>query len=213
MGAYAPRLLRPAPATSLVLDVLSQAGAAPHSSSIDHATKVLADVSQKPVSATGVGSLPGGARSWSVDDIDALADRYAQAAPRDDRAAVHLLFLRGSYEGDSSVLGVAVRGDVAAVFSDQVASADTPVISEGAIEDAVTIHELGHLLGLVDLVLSTGRGDPDHPGHSRNRGSVMYWAVESDLVTQVLGGGPPRDFDSQDRADLAAIRSGQGGPG
>jgi hypothetical protein len=89
-----------------------------------------------------------------------------------------------------------------------VAAAETPLISEGAIEDAVTMHELGHLLGLVDLVLSTGRGDPEHPGHSRNRASVMYWAVESDLVADLLQGGPPRDFDSADLADLATIRNG-----
>jgi hypothetical protein len=37
----------------------------------------------------------------------------------------------------------------------------------------------------------------------------MYWAVESGLVTQVLSGGPPRDFDDDDLADLAAIRNGE----
>jgi hypothetical protein len=36
----------------------------------------------------------------------------------------------------------------------------------------------------------------------------MYWAVESSLVTQVLAGGPPRDFDAEDLADLAALRNG-----
>jgi hypothetical protein len=33
----------------------------------------------------------------------------------------------------------------------------------------------------------------------------MYWAVESSLVTDVLQGGPPKDFDDADRADLATI--------
>ena len=68
------------------------------------------------------------------------------------------------------------------------------------------MHEVGHLLGLVDLVLDTGRADPEHPGHSSNRSSVMYWAVESTLITDVLAGGPPRDFDADDLRDLAAIR-------
>ena len=67
------------------------------------------------------------------------------------------------------------------------------------------MHEVGHLLGLVDLVLETGRQDPEHPGHSRNRGSVMYFAVESTLVGDLLGGGPPTRFDDADRADLRAI--------
>jgi hypothetical protein len=71
----------------------------------------------------------------------------------------------------------------------------------------VVTHEVGHLLGLVDLVLHTGRQDPEHPGHSRNQQSVMFWAVESSLITDVLTGGPPTNFDDDDRADLAAIRS------
>ncbi len=77
-----------------------------------------------------------------------------------------------------------------------------------AIEEAVVTHEAGHLLGLVDLYLGTGRGDPEHPGHSRNAQSVMYWAVESNLVAHVLSGGPPHEFDGDDLADLAAIRAG-----
>jgi hypothetical protein len=36
----------------------------------------------------------------------------------------------------------------------------------------------------------------------------MYWAVESSLVTQLLSGGPPRNFDADDLADLRAIRGG-----
>ena len=76
------------------------------------------------------------------------------------------------------------------------------------MERAVVTHEMGHLLGLVDLVLDDKRGDPAHPGHSTNRGSVMFWAVETSLVGQVLGGPPPVDFDSDDVADLRKIRTG-----
>jgi hypothetical protein len=36
----------------------------------------------------------------------------------------------------------------------------------------------------------------------------MYWAVESDVVTDLLTGGPPVDFDAADLADLSAIRGG-----
>jgi hypothetical protein len=103
---------------------------------------------------------------------------------------------------------VTVRGDVIAVFADQVAAAATPIVSRAAIEDAVLLHELGHVLGLVDLARDTKRADKDHPGHSANPGSVMYWAVESSLVGQVLNGPPPHDFDRDDLADLAALRNG-----
>ena len=121
---------------------------------------------------------------------------------------LHLLQLRGTFEGSDEVLGVAVRGDVLALFPDSIEGSATPLVSVASIEDAVVLHELGHVLGLVDLARNTGRADPDHPGHSRNAKSVMYWAVESSLVGQVLNGPPPRDFDADDLADLRALRSG-----
>ena len=70
------------------------------------------------------------------------------------------------------------------------------------------MHELGHVLGLVGLAINAERQDPDHKGHSQSDDSVMFWAVESSLIGQVLGGSPPRDFDQQDLDDLAAIRRG-----
>lgn len=123
-------------------------------------------------------------------------------------AVVRILFVHGSFDGDDGTLGAAVRGDVAAVFVDQVGRAAGVLGSIEAIERSVTTHELGHLLGLVDLYLDTGRGDPQHPGHSPNRDSVMFWAVESDAIGQLLGADPPDSFDASDRADLEAIRSG-----
>lgn len=121
---------------------------------------------------------------------------------------VRLLLVRGTFGGDEDVLGVALRGDLIALFRDSIASASTPLISGRSIEDAVLLHEIGHLLGLVDVALDTGRADPEHPGHSKNRDSVMYWAVESGVVTQVLEGGPPKDFDAADLGDLLALRNG-----
>jgi hypothetical protein len=106
------------------------------------------------------------------------------------------------------VLGVTVRADTTAVFPDRIASATSPLVTRHRLEQAVDTHELGHVLGLVDLARDTGRADRDHPGHSTNTRSVMYWAVESSLIGQVLTGPPPRDFDAADLADLEALRNG-----
>jgi hypothetical protein len=208
VGAFAPAVLRANLSSRITVELLEQQGAAPTQPSLDHLVGVLRAVSGKTVEVTAGSAVPGGARAWSTGDIVAAADAAGRAAQGGGRAVLRLLFLHGSYGNDDSVLGVAVRGDVAAIFSDEVQSADTPLIGSGAIESAVITHEVGHLMGLVDLYLHTGRADPAHPGHSRNRGSVMYWAVESDLVAQLLGGGPPNEFDDADRADLARIRAG-----
>jgi hypothetical protein len=206
VGAYAPFYLRPSESTRVVLEVRSQAGAEPNGATIDHLRGVLAQVSGKEVATAG-GSLTGGARQWTAADIRALADTSSLAQSRDG-AVLRLLFLRGGFADSDTALGVAVRSDVAAIFSDRVDQAAGLLADRARIEDAVTVHEAGHLLGLVDLFLATGRADPEHPGHSPNRGSVMYYAVESTLVDSILDGGPPTEFDAQDRADLAAIRQG-----
>lgn len=205
-GAFARTILRPEPATRIVVELLVQQGAAPRQATLDHVRQTLSEASGKQVTITAPVDLPATEGRTSDDEIRAMADRYG-SAQRSGQAIVHLLFLRGSHEEDG-VLGVAVRGDTAAVFSDSVDNAATPLVGPAAIEDAVTTHEIGHLLGLVDIVLKSGREDPQHPGHSRNRDSVMYWAVEASIVAQVLGGPPPRNYDNADKADLAAIRNG-----
>jgi len=144
----------------------------------------------------------------SLGRASTAADAGATTPQGDGIAVIRLLFVHGASDEGGHVLGTAVRGDVAAVFVDRVEAATTLVLSAAPIELSVSTHELGHLLGLVDLVRATGRADPEHPGHSANPESVMYFAVESNLIGQLLG-GPPRDFDAADLDDLAAIRDGR----
>lgn len=203
VGAFGPWYLRSDGAASIVLEVRSQGGAEPEAATVERIRSVLAQVSGKPVSTQG-GSVSGGARQWTPGAIVAEADRTGPAQ-RAEAAVLTLLFVHGGLADADQTVGVAVRSDVAAVFSDRVDEAAGPLGSSSRIEAAVTTHEVGHLLGLVDLVLATGRADPDHPGHSASRGSVMYYAVESTLVGDLLTGGPPIDFDDADLADLRRI--------
>jgi hypothetical protein len=203
VGSLAATYLRPAGAASILVEVRSQAGAEPRPAAIQRVAAVLGQITGKPVTiATGV--VDGGSRSWTADELRAVADQGAAQAA--ERAVLRLLYLHGGFAENDRAVGVAVRGDLAAVFADRVAQAAGTLGDRAAVEDAVTMHEVGHLLGLVDLVIDTGRADPDHPGHSPNRGSVMYHAVESTLLASVLAGGPPRDFDADDLSDLARIR-------
>jgi hypothetical protein len=208
VGSFAPAFLAPARSSSITVEVRTQSGVGPAQASLDHLTSVLRAVSAKPVSVTTGAGIDGGAQAWSPDAIRSAADAAGVPQGKGGAAVLRLLFVHGTFQSDSSVLGVAVDGDTAAIFSDQIAAASSPLVGSGGIEAAVVTHESGHLLGLVDLFLHTGREDPDHPGHSTNPQSVMYWAVESNLVADVLQGGPPKDFDDADRADLATIAAG-----
>jgi len=205
-GSYAPDMLQPTASSAIDVAVGVQESIQPRQEALDHVVTVLRDVSGKPVSANAGPPLGGVAHDWTADELRALGGRAVGS--RGAHAVVHLLYVHGTLGGDQSVLGAAVQGDIAVIFIDQVNASATPLVGSSGIETAVVTHEVGHLLGLVDLYLHTGRQDPEHPGHSTDTHSVMYWAVESDLVGQLLEGGPPREFDDADRADLARIRAG-----
>lgn len=206
VGSQAVRYLRPSASERVLVQVLAQDGAAPRASVPERVRQVLATASGKPVSVA-TGGLDGGARSWTGEALRSLADASSPAQTA-EQAVLTLLYLRGGFAENERAVGVAVRGDVAAIFAERVGEASGVLGNRRAVEEAVTMHEVGHLLGLVDLVLDTGRADPEHPGHSPNPDSVMYYAVESTLIGSVLGGGPPRDFDQADLDDLARIRNG-----
>lgn len=208
VGAFARTLLQASGARRIVLEVQHHDGVGPRPETMAAAREALGQPSGKQVEVTSV-RLGGGSRAWPADELRRLADEAGRARQgAGGTAVVRLLWLRGSLAEQPEALGAAIRGDIAVVFPDRLDEATSPLVTRSRIEHSVTVHELGHLLGLVDLVLSTGRQDPDHPGHSRNRDSVMYWAVESTLVGQILAGPPPTSFDEADRRDLATIRSG-----
>ena len=51
--------------------------------------------------------------------------------------------------------------------------------------------------------------DKDHPGHSNNEDSVMYWAVESSDIGNIISGDLPDEFDQDDKNDLSGMKSGE----
>lgn len=201
-GSFAATLLR----EDLTVEVLAQSGAQASGPSYGHLISKLSEVAGRSVATSGPIAVEGGAEDWTAEELTSIADAKAVRPP--GSATIRALFLRGTFEGNNGVLGVAVRGDVLAIFIDRVRSTGGVVGDSSGVERAVMLHEAGHVLGLVDLYLDTGRADKEQPGHSPNKESVMYWAVESDAIATVFGANPPDTFDAADRADLARIKSG-----
>lgn len=145
---------------------------------------------------------------WSTDQIREAASGARDTSSSTSRATIHVLVLDGG-DARGGVLGTTVDASTMALFPEEMSGG---LVSEAAfgrseIETAVSVHELGHLFGLVNV---TGQGgfheDPEHEHHSGNDESVMFWAVETDAVTRVFDGAPPSTFDDADRREMAAIR-------
>jgi hypothetical protein len=199
----------------LVVEIDAVAGKGPRNDTVSLVRTRLAEVVDKPagirVLATDERVPPRNGR-WTIDALRTAERSHRTTHNTPSVASLYLLFVDGTPPKDGAI-GVAYSGSSAAIFSDQVAEAATLLIGAAAIEHADTVHEVGHLLSLVDLGYTSPRAheDPQHPGHSDNPDSVMYWAVDNVGVATLLGGRtePPTDFDADDRADLADIRAGK----
>jgi len=200
--------------TNMMIEIDYTEGYEPQSQTLSTLKSRIESVCDKPGGVTIKTTQTdfGHGDSWSADDVREIGRDTRETQPQDGSTLRwHLLFPNGSYESNG-VLGVAVDASTAAIFLDDVRDAEGPFSrpSAAAIENAVTVHEVGHLLGLVNLVYTSpaAHEDSGHPGHSNNEDSVMYWAIDSGDFSSFFENDVPDDFDSDDRDDLAAIAAG-----
>lgn len=160
------------------------------------------------------------AYTWS--EVNDLEQTYRKDYSHGSTAVLYYLYLDGkssSDNGNALVLGAAYHGSSIVMFKGNLrasSSGSGGIVStapqEHYVERAVIVHEFGHELGLVNcgIPMQTPHEDPNHKCHSNDKNSVMYWAVESSNVANIFSGGSsiPYQFDSYDKQDIAAVRTG-----
>jgi hypothetical protein len=202
--------LRRSPATSLIVEVDWVKGRSPVQSALDHLASILRRELDKPagIVVERGNEIASGKSHWSVGDLVALEKANRARHSRGTRATMWFAYVDGSFAENANALAVAFSASSSALFRDRIDDATTSLVLEPEIERSVVVHEAGHLLALVNIGYTSryDHEDPQHPNHSNNPDSVMYWAVEDISVRNLLRGGPPDDFDQADRADLAFLR-------
>ncbi len=143
---------------------------------------------------------------YSLEDLVRTSREHRDRSSGGDTVALHVLVLPGRFQTEG-VPGAAFHATAIALFPQEIGRMLLPGAARSAFEAAVALHELGHAFGLVNR---TGAGefheDPDHPGHTADEDSVMYWAIESPSLPQIFGSGPPRSFTDDDRREMDLIR-------
>ena len=202
--------------TSMVVEIDYESGYMPEQSSTDLLKTRLEQVCNKPqgieILLTQTNFEHEG--QWSSNDVREKGWSEKSSNPQSGSTLYwQAIFPSGQYANDG-VLGVAVDASTVAIFGEAVDDAEGPIFNRPSaeeIENSVLVHEFGHLLGLVNLVYQSpvDHEDEEHEGHSNNEDSVMYWAIESANIGNIITGQLPDDFDTDDLNDLAGMLSGE----
>jgi hypothetical protein len=212
VGAMNHQYLQGVTFEKLIVEIDTAESANPSSNAVNNLVSTVKEFADKPggIVQAGTNSFNADQEQYTLSEIKSLSQQNRNNYSSGDTAVIHILYLNGSFADNSSALGIAYNASSIAIFPDQIAKAVTALVLSSSIERAVVVHELGHLLGLVNLTYQSdqGREDANHPGHSGNKESVMYWAVEDISVANVLRLGPPYRFDTADRSDIEKIKSG-----
>lgn len=222
--------------TKLVLEIDYMPGLAPAQISQDRLVAGLADLLDKPDGIEIVldKELParGADHEWTFAELDATLDANLDYEVDEKTVKIHTIFVDGHSELDDAtgkVLGLSWGGWKLVVFNESVQDSCIVLRPNGKpfsikkqdtickiTEHSVWIHEIGHLLGLVDngLPMVSDHRDPDpgHGAHDDNELCVMYWANDrSGMLERIrdnVEGGEESSlgFDDACLADIAALR-------
>jgi hypothetical protein len=218
------------PFPKLVLEIDSIPGFEPRSAAETDIIEELGTLLDKPggISSSHSDELVsrGSDHAWTDQELFEMADDTFNLDVDDTTAKMHILFVDGhsARDSDSSlILGLAWSNTHLVMFKDTIDNTCkgglTPPLFEEEVcegaEYAIWLHELGHVMGLVNagLPMVADHQDEEHGAHDASEDCVMYWAFEGEALVNVVrdsivnGNGARPGFDAACLADIEAVRS------
>lgn len=198
VGASANELLGSTKFTSLKVELQYMTGFAPDAAALSHLQNFLSTHLNKPGGVTIVAKeIPAADNTTlSTDDVHSIEKANRSAFTTNGQIAVYVLYTNGNYS-DNKVLGVAYRNTSLALFGKKIRenSGGLGQASRTKLEATVLEHEIGHLLGLVDVGTPMQTPHKANGNHCNNKDCLMYYAAETtDILGFLLAGNvPPLD--------------------
>jgi len=209
VGASANEILSASKYSSLKIEVQYMTGYPPDAGALNHLQNTLSALINKTSGISIVTKeIPASSKSvLSINDVIEIEKNNRTAFTSGSELAVCILYTNGTYS-DANVLGIAYKNTSVAIFGKTIYdnSGGIGQASRTKLEATVLEHELGHLLGLVDIgsPMQTGHKDAAHGNHCNNTNCLMYYASETKDILGFLITGSIPSFDSNCRADLQA---------
>jgi hypothetical protein len=200
--------------TSLVIEIQAVTGYAPSAVTQAAIADFLSAYLNKPGGITIHMDAPltsPGKMAYSITDVEGIEQANRTLFDSGTQKTAYFLFLDGASTSDSSsgqILGQAYGSSSLVIYEKTIQnlSGGLGQPSRDVLEKTVTQHELGHILGLVDVgtAMQSAHQDSAHGAHCSNTACLMYWEVDtSNFIGNLLGGTvPPLDADCA--ADLHA---------
>ena len=197
--------------SKLHIEVNYVTGNEPDSDALNLLKQRIQEVTDKTSISVSQSSFGSTDNSYTLEEILEIENNERTRTKSGNTFVIHILYLNGEYEDNDQTLGLAYSGSSFALFKEKIEDSAFLLISSTDIERSVIVHEFGHLLGLINNGYQSPHNheDSQHPHHSNNDESVMYWAIESQDIGNQIDCEPPNNFDSDDLDDLRLMKEGK----
>ncbi|MES2003743.1 MAG: hypothetical protein V4450_04425 [Bacteroidota bacterium] len=196
VGQSAHQLLGADTYTNLTIEIQYAPGMKPQDQSITNLTNFLNTYLNKPGGVTVVQKQVGsiGAATVSTQDIVNFEDKNRAVYTDGNMISVYLYFADADYT-ESGVIGVSFRNTSIAIFEKTI-QAKTGGINQASrvkVESGTLMHEMGHLLGLVNngTAMVNPHEDASHKAHCSNSNCLMYYAIQTSGLMNALDNSIP----------------------
>ena len=207
VGSSANELLSGTKFKSLKVELQYMAGFAPDAGAINHLQAFLAARLNKPdgINIVTKEIAANSKTTLTADEVHAIEKESRTSFSTENEIAVYVLYTNGVYS-ENNVLGIAYRNTSAAIFGKKIRdnSGSLGQVSRTKLEATVLEHEIGHLLGLVDIGSSMQVAHKANGNHCNNQNCLMYYASETTDVLGLLLTGNIPSLDNNCLNDLKA---------
>lgn len=213
VGSLSKALLSDAQYKTLRLDLLFEQSHAPTQEAVDSLEAFLLRRLSKPggISIKLVEIPTQNQNSFSLDELKNIESSYRNTKNNKGEITAYLFYANGDYSANSNnaqTLGIAYGSSSMVVFGKTIEENTGGLTqpSPALVEQSVMKHEVGHILGLVNLgaPMQTNHQDTEHGKHCINENCLMYWATETGNFISNLTGSSPPQLDANCIADLRA---------
>jgi len=207
VGASAKDLLTAAKYTNINIEVQYMPGYAPDATTMNDVVAYLNTLCNKTSITYTTTVIAANGTVLTQNDVMTIEKNDRSSYTSGNTLSLYVLITDNNFL-TKNVLGFAYRNTSICLFGKTIYDNSGGLAQPNRIimEENVLEHELGHLMGLVNIgsPMQTNHQDVANGNHCTNKNCLMYYAAEStDLAALLLTGGS-LSLDSNCRADLHA---------